>query len=41
MDALVVALADDVGGATVLTSDPRDLRALARHTTNEVTVGRC
>jgi predicted nucleic acid-binding protein len=38
VDAIVVALADNVGGATVLTSDPRDLRALARHTTNEVRI---
>ena len=37
--AVVVALADDIGGATVLTSDPRDLRALARHATNEVKIG--
>jgi len=39
VDAVVVALADDVGGATVLTGDPRDLKALARHTTNEVRIG--
>ena len=39
VDAIVVALADDVGGATVLSSDPNDLRALARHTTNQVKVG--
>ena len=38
VDAIVVALADTVGGATVLTSDPRDLRALARHTTNDVSI---
>jgi predicted nucleic acid-binding protein len=38
VDAIVVALADTVGGAIVLTSDPRDLQALARHTTNPVTV---
>ena len=37
-DAIVVALADDAGGGTVLSSDPSDLRALARHTTNEVRV---
>lgn len=36
--AIVVALADAVGGATVLTGDPRDLRALARHTANDVTI---
>ena len=39
VDAIVVALADAVGGATVLTGDLRDLRALARHTVNEVRVG--
>ncbi len=39
VDAVVVALADDVGGATVLTSDVRDLRALAGHTVNEVRIG--
>ena len=38
VDAIVVALADSVGGATVLTSDPGDLHALARHTTNEVRI---
>ncbi|MHB8463793.1 MAG: PIN domain-containing protein [Acidimicrobiales bacterium] len=38
VDAIVAAFADDVGGAIVLTSDPRDLRALARHTTNEVLI---
>ena len=37
-DAVVVALADDAGGAIVLSSDPVDLRALARHTTNEVRI---
>jgi predicted nucleic acid-binding protein len=39
VDAIVVALADAVGGATVLTGDLRDLRALARHTVNDVRVG--
>jgi len=39
VDAIVVALADHAGGATVLSSDPGDLRALARHTYNEVRVG--
>jgi hypothetical protein len=38
VDAIVVALADDAGGATVLTSDPRDLTALALHTTNPVRI---
>lgn len=40
VDAIVVAVADDAGGATVLSSDPGDLRALAGHTTNQVTVSR-
>ena len=39
VDAVVAALADAVGGATVLTGDLRDLRALARHTVNDVRVG--
>lgn len=39
VDAIVVALADEVGGAAVLTGDLRDLRSLARHTVNEVRVG--
>ncbi|MHB1446256.1 MAG: hypothetical protein ACYCTI_05805 [Acidimicrobiales bacterium] len=39
VDAVVVALADEVGGATVLSSDSSDLRALARHTINAVKVG--
>lgn len=38
VDAIVVALADAVGGATVLTSDPADLRALAQHTVNPVRI---
>ena len=38
VDAIVVAVADDVGGAVVLSSDPADLRALAHHTRNQVTV---
>jgi len=38
-DAIVVAVADSAGGATVLSSDPADLRALARHTTNTVQIG--
>jgi predicted nucleic acid-binding protein len=38
VDAVVVALADSVGGAAVLTSDPGDLRALARHNTNNVRI---
>lgn len=40
VDAIVVAVADNVGGGTVLTSDPADLRALASHTTNPVIVRR-
>lgn len=38
VDAIVVAMADDAGGATILSSDPGDLRALAAHTTHEVTI---
>ena len=38
VDAIVVAQADRAGGATVLTSDPKDLRALARHTRNTVRI---
>lgn len=38
VDALVVAQADLLGGATVLTGDPRDLRRLAAHTTNTVRI---
>jgi predicted nucleic acid-binding protein len=38
VDAIVVALADFVGGATVLSGDPADLRALARHTVHRVDV---
>jgi predicted nucleic acid-binding protein len=37
-DAIVVATADLAGGATVLTSDTDDLRALARHTSSPVRV---
>jgi hypothetical protein len=37
-DAVVIALADDAGGAVVLSSDPGDLRALARRTTNDVRI---
>lgn len=40
VDALVVATADDAGGATVLTGAPRDLRALARHARSAVGVER-
>jgi predicted nucleic acid-binding protein len=36
VDAIVVATADDAGGATVLSSDPGDLRALARNAGNDV-----
>ena len=39
VDAIVVALADEVGGATVLTGDVDDIRALARHTAHEIRVG--
>jgi hypothetical protein len=40
VDAIVVAVADDVGGATILSSDLGDLRALAGHTSSEVNVSR-
>lgn len=39
VDAIVVALADNVGGATVITGDLRDLRALARYAASEVQIG--
>jgi predicted nucleic acid-binding protein len=38
VDAIVVATADEAGGATVLSSDPGDLRALARSTDNDVRI---
>jgi predicted nucleic acid-binding protein len=38
VDAIVVAIADDAGGATVLSSDAGDLRTLARHTENAVRI---
>jgi predicted nucleic acid-binding protein len=38
VDAIVVAAADDAGGATVLSSDPGDLRTLARNTVNHVRI---
>lgn len=38
VDAVVVALADDVGGAVVLSSDRSDLRALALHTASPVRI---
>lgn len=37
----VVAFADRPGGSVVLTSDPADLRALAAHAVNPVSVERC
>ena len=40
VDAIVAATADRAGGATVLTSDLRDLRALARHTVHPVRISR-
>ncbi|MCU4186876.1 hypothetical protein K6U06_21095 [Acidiferrimicrobium sp. IK] len=40
VDAIVVAVADGAGGATILTGDPGDLSALARHAKHEVTVSR-
>src|SRR5262249_61642585 len=36
VDALVAATADALGGATVLTGDVGDLRALAQHATHHV-----
>ena len=38
VDALVVAWADHAGGAIVLTSDPKDLQALAANTIHPVAV---
>ena len=38
VDAVVVATADHAGGATVLSSDPGDLRALARNADNDVRI---
>lgn len=38
VDAIVVALADRVGGATILTADAGDLRALAAHARHEIRV---
>lgn len=38
VDAIVVAVADQAGGAIVLSSDPGDLRALTRHTRNPVRI---
>jgi predicted nucleic acid-binding protein len=38
VDAIVVAAADIAGGATVLSSDLSDLRALAQHTDNAVRI---
>ncbi|HZQ84123.1 MAG TPA: hypothetical protein VFA83_04760 [Acidimicrobiales bacterium] len=38
VDAIVVAMADRAGGATVLSSDVGDLRVLGRHASNQVRV---
>lgn len=38
VDALVAAVADVLGGATVLTGDVGDLKALARHTIHDVVI---
>lgn len=38
VDAIVVAAADQLGGATVLTGDPKDLRRLAAHAGRPVRV---
>lgn len=40
VDAIVVAVADERGGAVVLSGDLGDLRALARHTEHNVTIAR-
>lgn len=37
--SVVVALTDQVGGGTVLTSDPRGLSALAGHTKHSIRIG--
>lgn len=37
--SVVVALTDQVGGGTVLTSDPRGLSALAGHTKHGIRIG--
>jgi hypothetical protein len=38
VDAIVVAVADEAGGAVVISSHPADLRALAENTSNQVAV---
>lgn len=38
VDAVVAAMADHAGGASVWTSDPHDLGALGRHTVHELRV---
>ncbi len=38
VDAIVVAVADEAGGAVVISSDPADLRALAENTSNRVAI---
>jgi len=38
VDAIVAAQADRMGGAVILTTDPKDLRALGRHTQNVVRI---
>jgi hypothetical protein len=38
VDAISVAVADQAGGGIVLSSDPGDLRALARHAHNPVRI---
>jgi predicted nucleic acid-binding protein len=40
VDAVVVAVAAEVGEAIVLSSDPKDLQALAEHATSSVVVVR-
>jgi predicted nucleic acid-binding protein len=38
LDAIVAATADHAGGAVVVTSDPKDLGELAKHTVHELRV---
>lgn len=38
VDAIVAAQADRMGGAVILTTDPKDLRDLARYTRNVVRI---
>lgn len=40
VDAIVAAVADQLGGASVWTSDPDDLAALAAHAINKIAIER-